>query len=79
MPKLEKTFANCGCLLRCIAVPVTNTSFQAQVEIVRYWDKKLLVSKTIVSSLPLHSASEAIECARAWSVNWVRQNGSPLR
>lgn len=74
MRKLEKTYANCGCLIRCIAIPLTDGGFFAEVEIMRYEDQALLVGKTIVSSVPLESSSEAIECARAWSVNWVRQN-----
>ena len=74
MRKLEKTYANCGCLLRRIAIPLTNGGFLAEVEIMRYEDKALFVCKNIVSSVPLESSSEAIECARAWSVNRVRQN-----
>jgi hypothetical protein len=75
MRKLEKTFANCGCMLRCVAVPLTGNCFHAKVEIIRYEDQALLVTKTFVSPAPFRSSTEAIECARAWSVNWVRQNG----
>ena len=74
MRKLEKTFANCGCLLRCMAVPLTGGGFHAQVEIVQYGTNNLLVEKHIVDSIPLPSVNDAIECARDWSVNWVRQN-----
>jgi hypothetical protein len=74
MRKLEKTFANCGCLLRCMAVPLTGGGgFHAQVEIVQYGTNKLLVEKRIVASIPLPSVNDAIECARDWSMNWVRQ------
>jgi hypothetical protein len=75
MHKFEKTFANCGCLLRCIAVPGTDGGFQARAEIIRYEDKALLEARTLISEEPYRNAAEAIDSARAWSVNWVRQNG----
>ncbi len=74
MRKSEKTFANSGCLLRCIAVPLTDGGFHAQVEITRYEDKALLAARTFVANNPFQSRIEAIEWARAWSVNWVRKN-----
>jgi hypothetical protein len=74
MRKLEKTFANCGCMLRCIAVPLTGGSFHAQVEIMRYEDEALLVTKAFVPPEAFRSSTQAIECTRAWSVDWVRQN-----
>jgi hypothetical protein len=73
--RLEKTFANRGCLLHCIALPLTGGGFHAQVEIVRYDDNEVLVDKTIVSLDRLQNAKEAIECARAWSVSWINQKG----
>jgi hypothetical protein len=75
MHKFEKTFANCGCLLRCIAVPIPGSGFQAQVEIIRYEDQALLQAKTLTPDEPFRSSAEAIDSARAWSVSWVRQNG----
>lgn len=74
MSKLEKTFANFGCLLRCIAVPLSNGGFDAQVEIVQYKDNKLLLQKTLITTKVFNTCEEAIEYARAWSVSWVRQN-----
>jgi len=45
MHKLEKTFANCGHLLRCVAAPLPTGSFQAQVEVVRYADNVTVLEK----------------------------------
>jgi hypothetical protein len=75
MDKLEKTFANCGCLLHCIAVPLTGGGFQAQVKVIRYEDKALLAERRLLPDEPFQSSAEAIESARAWSVSWVRRNG----
>jgi hypothetical protein len=44
MRKLEKTFANYGCVLRCIAVPLTGNYFHPKVEIIRKRDSSLSIT-----------------------------------
>lgn len=72
MKKLEQTFPNYGCLLRCIAMPLPHGGFRPMVEVTRYRDQKFLVAETFSRVPPFITSVEAIEYARAWSVEWVR-------
>ncbi|MFS0754627.1 hypothetical protein ABC383_08010 [Noviherbaspirillum sp. 1P10PC] len=75
MIKGEKTFANQGYLLRCIAVPLPDGSFHASVQITRYADRADMGTTEFTPEVPFASRAAAIEHARAWSVEWVRNNG----
>lgn len=72
MKKLEKIFANHGCLLRCIAEPLVNGGFRPKAEITRFCDKKLLTTETFDRIPSFITGAEAIEHGRAWAVQWVR-------
>jgi hypothetical protein len=73
--KAEKTFANQGYLLRCIAVPLQDGRFHASVQITRYADRADMGTTHFTPEVPFQSRAAAIEHARAWSVEWVRNNG----
>jgi hypothetical protein len=73
--KAEKTFANQGYLLRCVVVPVQDGGFHARVEIIRYEDQADMGVTAFTPEVPFASRAAAIEHARAWGVEWVRNNG----
>jgi hypothetical protein len=71
----EKTFANQGYLLRCIAVPLEKGGFHAEVQITRYSDKADMGTTRFTPEVAYSTRAIAIEHARAWSVDWVKNNG----
>jgi hypothetical protein len=73
--KSEKTFANQGYLLRCISVPLENGGFHAEVQITRYSDKADMGTTRFTPEIAYSTRAIAIEHARAWSVQWVDNNG----
>jgi hypothetical protein len=73
--KAEKIFANQGYLLHCIAVPLEKGGFHAQVQIIRYRDKADLGTTHFRPEVAYSTRAIAIEHARAWSVDWVKNNG----
>jgi len=73
--KSEKTFANQGYLLRCVAIPLENGGFHAQVQITRYSDKSDMGTTSFTPEVAYSTRAIAIEHARAWSVAWVDNNG----
>jgi hypothetical protein len=73
--KAEKTFANQGYLLRCIAMPLQDGCFHARVEITRYEDQVDMGATAFTPEVPFADPADAIEHARAWGVEWVRNNG----
>ena len=75
MIKAEKTFANQGYLLRCITVPLPDGGFHAKVEITRYEDRADMGGAVFTPEVPFPTRAAAIEHARAWAVEWVRNNG----
>ena len=75
MNKAEKIFANQGYLLSCTAVPSENGGFHAQVQITRYRDKADMGTTRFTPELAYSTRAIAIEHARAWSVEWVNNNG----
>lgn len=75
MIKAEKTFANQGYLLCCTALPVDSGGFHAQVQITRYRDKADMGTTRFTPAVSFSTRAIAIEHARAWSVDWVNNNG----
>ena len=75
MNKAEKIFANQGYLLCCSAVPLESGGFHAQVQITRYRDKADMGTTRFTPELAYSTRAVAIEHARAWSVEWVNNNG----
>ena len=75
MIKAEKIFANQGYLLRCVAVPLEKGGFHAEVQIIRYRDKADLGTTLFRPEVAYSTRAIAIEHARAWSVDWVKNNG----
>lgn len=75
MIKAEKTFANQGYLLRCMAVLLEDGCFHARVQITRYADRADMGTTDFTPEVPFQSRAAAIEHARAWSVEWVRNYG----
>jgi hypothetical protein len=73
--KAEKIFANQGYLLCCSAVPLESGGFHAQVQITRYRDKADMGTTRFTPELAYSTRAVAIEHARAWSVEWVNNNG----
>jgi hypothetical protein len=73
--KAEKIFANQGYLLSCTAVPLEKGGFHAQVQITRYSDKADMGTTWFTPELAYSTRAIAIEHARAWSVEWVKNNG----
>lgn len=73
--KAEKIFANQGYLLRCTAIALEKAGFHAKVQITRYSDKADLGTTRFTPEVPYSTRAIAIEHARAWSVEWVRNNG----
>jgi hypothetical protein len=72
--KAEKIFANQGYLLCCTAVPLESGGFHAQVQIIRYRDKADMGTTRFTPELAYSTRAIAIEHARAWSVEWVKNN-----
>lgn len=75
MIKAEKIFANQGYLLHCIAVPLEQGGYHAQVQITRYSDKADMGTTRFTPEVAYSTRAIAIEHARAWSVDWVKHNG----
>ena len=75
MIKAEKIFANQGYLLRCIAIPLEQGGYHAQVQITRYSDKTDMGTTRFTPEVAYSTRAIAIEHARAWSVDWVKHNG----
>ena len=75
MIKAEKTFANQGYLLRCTAIPLASGGFHAEVQITRYHDKADRGTTRFTPEVSYSSRAIAIEHARAWSGEWVKNNG----
>jgi len=73
--KAEKTFANQGYILRCIAVSLQDGGFHAKAEITRYEDQMDMGGAVFAPEVPFPGRAAAIEHARAWAVEWVRNNG----
>lgn len=75
MIKNEKIFANQGYVLHCTAIPLELGGFHAQAKITRYSDKADMGTTRFTPEVAYSTRAIAIEHARAWSVNWVRNNG----
>lgn len=75
MIKAEKIFANQGYLLHCTAIPLEDGGFHAQVRITRYSDKADMGTTRFTPEVAYSTRAIAIEHARAWSVDWVKNNG----
>ena len=75
MIKAEKIFANQGYLLQCIAIPLEQGGYHAQVQITRYSDKADMGTTRFTPEVAYSTRAIAIEHARAWSVDWVKHNG----
>ena len=75
MIKAEKIFANQGYVLRCVAVPVNEGRFHASVQIIRYADRADMGTTHFTPEVAFSTRAAAIEHARAWSVEWVRNYG----
>jgi hypothetical protein len=73
--KAEKTFANQGYLLSCTAIALESGGFHAQVQITRYRDKADMGTTRFTPEVAYSTRAIAIEHARAWSVEWVNNNG----
>lgn len=73
--KADKIFANQGYLLHCIALPIDSGGFHAQVQITRYRDKADMGTTRLTPAVCFSTCAIAIEHARAWSVEWVNNNG----
>jgi len=73
--KAEKTFANQGYLLRCTAIALEKGGYHAQVQITRYSDKADMGTTRFTPEVAYSTRAIAIEHARAWSVEWVKNNG----
>lgn len=75
MIKAEKIFANQGYLLCCTAITLETGGFHAQVQITRYRDKADMGTTRFTPEMAYSTRAIAIEHARAWSVEWVNNNG----
>ncbi len=75
MIKAEKIFANQGYLLCCTAIALESGGFHAQVQITRYRDKADMGTTRFTPEVAYSTRAIAIEHARAWSVEWVNNNG----
>ncbi|MES2534597.1 MAG: hypothetical protein V4632_01865 [Pseudomonadota bacterium] len=75
MKKFQKIFANQGYLLDCEAKPLEGGGFHASAVVTRYSDRHVASTMVFAPEIPFVSKAAAIEQARKWAVEWVKNNG----